>query len=133
MTTTTYGYRKPDTGDRAKGASGWMQALVFNIDRFDGHNHDGIDSPQLPMSSLTPYTQDVLASGWGSATDGLYSQDVTAPTGVTEINNYHVSFIFTAPAGKVGENAYLRYDRIAATTYRVYCNDVTAAFTAVFR
>lgn len=133
MTTTTYGYRRPATGDRAKGATGWMQALVFNIDRFDGHNHDGANSPQLPMASLTPYTQAIAAAGWGSLTDGVYSQVVTVPVGITELNDYHANFIFTAPVGVVGENAYLRYDRLTSTTYRVYCNDITAAFTAVFR
>lgn len=133
MTTTTYGYRRPATGDRAKGATGWMQSLTFNIDRFDGHNHDGANSAQLPMASLTPYTQAITAAGWGNLSGGVYRQDLTVPTGVTEINNYHLGFIFTAPSGQVGENCYLRYDRLTATTYRVYCNDNTAAFLAVFR
>lgn len=131
MTTTTYGYRRPATGDKAKGASGWMQAFVFNIDRFDGHNHDGSNSPQLPMSSLTPYTQSVASASWGNLSNGVYRQDKTVPTGVTDIDNYHVTFIFSN--GTYNEVAYLRYERLTATTYRVYCNDNTKTFTAVFR
>lgn len=132
MTTTTYGYRLPQQGDRAKGASGWMASLAFNISRYDGHSHNGVDSAALSMASIAPYTGTILAAGWN--VDGAgYSQTITVPAGVTEINSYNVKFIFTAPAGLVGENAYLRYDRLTATTYKVYCNDNTAAFTALYR
>lgn len=132
MTTTTYGYRLPEAGDRAKGASGWYASMEFNISRLDTHDHDGVDSAALPMSNIAPYTGTITAVGW-SVDGGGYKQTITVPAGVTEINNYNVKFIFTAPAGKVGEIADLGYKRLTATTYEVYCNDNTAAFTALYR
>lgn len=132
MTTTTYGYRKPETGDRARGTNGWFESLEFNIDRFDSHNHDGSNSAALELSSFSPYSGTILAANW-SADSGGYKQTITTPAGVDDINNYNVKFVFTAPAGKVGEMAYLGYKRLSATTYEVYCNDNTAAFTAYYR
>lgn len=132
MTLTTYGYKLPSDGDLAKGTNGWFNQLAYNISRFDAHNHDGSNSAVLSLSAITPYSNSILAAAW--VVDGTgYKQTVTVPAGVTEINNYNVKFIFTAPAGKVGEVAYLTYDRVTTTTYEVYCNDITAAFTALYR
>jgi hypothetical protein len=132
MTLTTYGYKLPETGDLAKGADGWFQQLEFDIERLDGHTHDGVDSSLLPLSSFSPYSGTILAANW--AADGAgYKQTVTVPAGVTEVNDYNLKFIFTAPVARVGEVAYLAYDRQSATTYEVYCNDNTAAFTVVYR
>jgi hypothetical protein len=132
MTLTTYGYKLVSDGDLAKGASGWFAMLNYNTSRFDAHNHDGVSSALLALSALSPYTGTVLAAGW-VVTGSTYKQTITVPAGVTEVNNYNVKFIFTAPAGKIGEIAYLHYDRLTATTYEVFCNDNTAAFTAVYR
>lgn len=132
MQTTTYGYRLPEAGDRAKGASGWFASMEYNISRLDTHDHDGVDSPLIPMSNLDPYSSTILAADWTVDSAG-YKQTVTVPAGVTEINEYNVKFIFTAPAGVVGQVAYLGYKRLTATTYEVYCNDNTAAFTALYR
>ncbi len=133
MTTTTYGYERPDTGDKANGASGWFTSLSFNVTRFDAHSHNGIDSTLLAMSSFTPYTTAILAAAWASDSAGGYTQTVTVPAGLTELNNYNVKFVFTAPGGMVGETGYLGYKRVTATTYVVTCNDNTAAFTAIYR
>lgn len=134
MQTTEYGYRIPEQGDRAKGVAGWFAALVFNFLRLSGHNHDGANSPALSLSSISPYSNTVSAGSWAAdGSGGGYKQTVTVPAGVTEISNYHVDFIFTAPSGKVGERAHLNFKRLTATTYEVYCNDNTAAFTAVYR
>jgi hypothetical protein len=132
MQTLTYGYRKPETGDRAKGAGGWMESIAYDIERLNDHDHDGINSPLLPIDSFSPYTNSILAAGWVADGSGYY-QDITVPTGLTELNNYNVKFIFTAPGAKVGEVAYLDYDRLTATTYRVYSNDNTSAFTVLYR
>lgn len=132
MTPSTYGYRIPDTGDLAKGANGWFASIVYNFERLDDHNHDGNNSALLSLASFTSYSATLLAADWVVSGSG-YKQTVTAPSGLTEFNNYNAKFVFTAPAGKVGEIAYLTYDRITATTIDVYCNDITAAFTAIFR
>ena len=132
MQTLSYGYKKPEAGDRAKGTAGWYQAIEFDIERLNTHNHDGSNSAAIPVSSFTPLTVSILAAGWTADTVG-YKQTVTAPAGVTEVNDYDVHFVFTAPVGKLGERAYLGMKRVTATTFEVYCNDNTAAFTAYFR
>lgn len=132
MTLTTYGYKRPDDGDLAKGANGWFAQLVYNINRLDSHNHDGANSPSLTLGAFVPYTSAILAANWAVSGSG-YKQTITVPAGVTEVNDYNMKFIFTAPAGKVGEVAYLNYDRLTSTTYDVYCSDNTAAFTAIYR
>lgn len=134
MITTTYGYRVPEAGDRAKGASGWMQAIEFDIDRLDGHTHDGIDSSLITIASFSPFTNTLLAANWvadGSA--GNYKQTITVPNGITEINDWNVKFIASAPGGMVGEVLYLPYDRQSGTTFEVYCNDNTVACTILYR
>lgn len=132
MTPSTYGYRILDTGDLAKGTNGWFASIVYNWLRMDFHNHDGNNSALLSISSFAPYTVAVPAASWSSTANG-YKQTITAPAGLTEFNNYSVKFVFTAPAGLVGHEAYLGYVRTSATTMDIYCNDNTAAFTAVFR
>lgn len=132
MTPSTYGYRIPDTGDLAKGANGWFASIVYNFERLDDHNHDGVNSALLALASFSPYTATIAAAGWSVSGSG-YKQTISAPAGLTEFNNYNAKFVFTAPVGKVGEIAYLHYDRISATSIDVYCNDNTAEFTAYFR
>jgi hypothetical protein len=132
MDTTTYGYKKPTSGTRAKGSSGWMQALNYNTDRLDDHNHDGSNSALLEMSSFTPYTNTIAAASW-SASGAGYKQTVTVPAGVTDINNYNVKFVASAPAGVASQIIQLHYKRLTATTYELYCNDATLALTAIYR
>lgn len=132
MDITTYGYRQVETGDKAKGTNGWFASIVFDINRLDGHNHDGNNSALLTFANFTPYSNTILAAGW--AVDGAgYKQTISTPAGITEVNDYNMKFIFTAPGGVVGQVAYLGYKRLSATTYEVYCNDITAAFTVLYR
>lgn len=132
MTLTTYGYRMPESGDKAKGTSGWFASYEFNVTRWDGHNHDGANSALLTFASISPFTGTILAANW--VVDGAgYKQTITVPAGVTEINNYNVKFIASAGTAPVGTTLYLGYKRVTATTYEVYCNDVTTACTALYR
>jgi hypothetical protein len=134
MEFTTYGYRLPETGDTSKTSTGWFASMEFNISRLDAHNHDGNNSPLLTMASFAPYTNTAAAASWAAdGSGGGYKQTITVPTGITEINDYHVEFIFTAPAGLVGQRVNLGMKRLTATTFEIYCNDVTAAFTIVYR
>jgi hypothetical protein len=132
MVTTSYGYRVPEAGDRAKGSLGWYESIEFDIERLNDHSHNGIDSAQLNVNSFSPFTATLAAADWVVSGSG-YSQDASTPVGIDDISNFNVKFIMTAPAGMVGEVAYLGYDRLTATTYRVYCNDNTVALTVLFR
>lgn len=133
MTSTTYGYRVPDIGDPGLGATGWFASLVYDVTRLDQHDHDGVNSALLTINNFAPFTNSILAAGWTSNSRGGYSQLVTAPAGVTDISNYNLKFIFVTPTGQVGATGYLGYTRVSATTYTVFCNDNTAAFTVLYR
>lgn len=134
MQLTTYGYRLPETGDKAKGTSGWFASLAYNISRLDAHNHDGNNSALLTLASFAPFTSTAAAASWvADGSGGGYKQTITVPGGISEVNDYHIEFIFTAPAGVVGQRAALGLKRLTATTFEIYCNDITAAFTIVYR
>lgn len=133
MEVTDYGYRLPEAGDLAKGTSGWYESIEFDIERLDSHDHDGVNSKQIDVSAFVPFTNTILAAAWVLDGSGIYKQTVTVPTGIDDINNFNVKFIFTAPAGVVGQIMYVPYKRLSATTFEVYCNDNTAAFTAIYR
>lgn len=49
MTTLTYGFKRPATGDQG---SVWFPAMEDNITRLDAHDHDGTDSAQLTNSAI---------------------------------------------------------------------------------
>lgn len=128
MTITTYGYKNPDIGDRAKGTTGWMASYNFNVTRFDGHSHNGVDSALLTISSITALTQSISSASWGSS-GNTYKQTVTVPAAVVEINNVIVKFI----NGANGHIMPLHYVRLTATTYDLFCNDNTVNLTAAYR
>lgn len=132
MTTTTYGYRLPDSGDLSRGTNGWFESYEFNVSRFDSHDHDGVNSSVLSLVNFPVYSSSILAANWTA--DGVgYKQTITTPVAITEVNEHNLKFVFTAPGGQTGEIAYLGYDRLTATTFEVYCNDNTAAFTVYYR
>jgi len=134
MITSSYGYRIPESGDKAKGTNGWFAAIEYDIQRLNDHDHDGLNSALLSLSSFAPYTGTLSAASWGSPdSSGIYTQLVTAPGGITEISDWNVRFIATAPAGMVGENLYLAWKRISGVTFEVYSNDNTVAATILYR
>ena len=134
MYLTTYGYRQLDDGDAAKGANGWFESIEFDIARLDSHNHDGANSALITGSAITPFSNSILAAAW-TVDGGGFKQTVNTPAGMAavDIADYNLKFVFTAPGGQVGRVAYLSWDRISPTSFDVYCNDVTAAFTVLYR
>lgn len=64
MFLTTYGYKVPDTDDEDFWAS-----IVFDIERLDDHNHDGLNSSKLNPGATTPYEVTTAVIDWigGSA------------------------------------------------------------------
>ncbi|NJM54546.1 MAG: hypothetical protein HC841_00240 [Verrucomicrobiae bacterium] len=132
METTPYGYRVPETGDAAKGIGGWYEAIEFDIERLDQHNHDGTNSRQLSSSAIPTSAVVIPAADW--VVDGVgYKQTLTTPAAVPEINDVSVRFYQTAPVAEVGKNAQLSFTRLTATTVDVFCSDNTAAFVMVLR
>lgn len=137
--TTTYGYLNPNSGDLSKGVNGWMAAMNFNILRWDGHSHNGVDSALLNFASIQPQSVSAPSGSWINAAgtagrpQGGYQQTVTAPASVTEINNYNIKFLVSTAGNRQYQPMNLFYARETATTFTVYCNDNTVDLTCVFR
>lgn len=130
MLLTTYGYKKPESGDTGES---FFPALNFNTDRFDAHSHNGTDSVLLAINAITLSTQAILAAAWGSvdATTGLYRQEITLPTVAS------VALTFDAIAIQMRDTAtkeiiFPKVVKSAASKYYVYTNDNSLGFTAVY-
>lgn len=118
MDTLSYGYQRPANGDTA---ATWMPALRANVTKLNDHNHDGSNSAALTPNAIEKYSHTKLAAGWSSAGGGNYTQTITVPTGITEINDFIPKFINNS----TGELLYLSMTRLTATTYSVAINDNT--------
>lgn len=134
MITTAYGYQVPVSGDPSKGTTGWMPGYEFNVNRLNGHTHNGIDSALLTITNFTPYNVVAAAAGW-VATGSSYAQTVTVPAGVTEINNYNAEFYISATSGSapVGARVYPVWSRVTGTTVQIFFNDNTCDVTMIIR
>lgn len=128
MTTLAYGLKRPQAGDRATGTSGWMTAIEDNFTRIDAHDHDGVDSALLSMSSITKYSSAISSASWVLVGGGTYSQLITVPASITDINTYFIKFINAAN----GYQLHLSWERVSAATYTVYINDNTISLTAYY-
>ena len=122
--TLTYGYILPQTGDRG---SVFFPALEDNIQQVNDHDHDGSNSALLSTASSVVLTTDVPSGSWATPSNGIYSQVVTLPASLS-FDNINISFRVYA----TGEKAYLKYVKLTASTFRVYCNDSSIRFTAVY-
>lgn len=125
MITLTYGYKRPETGDR--GAPLW-QALEDNITRLDGHNHDGVNSPLLTAQSFVGVQQTLLAANWATygGPIGHYRQLVTMAPGFL-FDSTKIGFRTTA-----GHYIYPTVERASSITYNVYSTDNTIDYIAVY-
>jgi hypothetical protein len=124
----SYGYKQFDTGDRAKGAAGWMAAWEFNTARLNGHNHDGANSAKLSITSLDTLSSTIVAANWVVFGAG-YRYLLTVPAAILDIDQYVVQFMNAISR----ERLYLGFDRFSATQIYVYCNDNTIDVTAIYR
>lgn len=125
MITLSYGYKKPQTGDRG---SSFFTAMEQNIQRLNDHTHNGTDSAPLPAQSITGIPQAILAVNWvtyGGPT-GFYRQQVTVPAGF-DYDEVGISFRLST-----GEIIYPTVERVSDTQYYIYTNDNTLAYVAVY-
>lgn len=125
MLTLTYGYLKPQTGDKG---SDWFPALETDIQQLNDHTHNGTNSSLIPATSVTALTQNIPAAGWSATSGGMYRQLVTVTGG-----NLFDSFatpVFKDQTTKV--QYFLGVERVSTTTYYIYTNDNTIAVTAYY-
>jgi hypothetical protein len=89
-TTTTYGYKKPTSGD-----TDWWDQLEDNIDQMDDHAHDGVSGIKIEAKNVTKSTNTIANTDWSADAGGsTYSYTLTMPTGHI-FDNAVMSFIDT--------------------------------------
>jgi len=117
MLTLSYGFKKPQTGDKG---SVWFPALEDNFQQLNDHSHNGLDSAKLSSSSVIASVQVVTAAGWAAEGGGTYKQNVTMTTGLV-FDDYDIACYDNV----TGEKLYLTIDKTAASAFDVYINDNT--------
>lgn len=124
MLTLTYGFQKPQSGDRS---SALFTALEQNIQKVNDHTHDGANSPLLDAKNIQASSQALSSGNWvtygGPA--GFFRQLVTLPTGFL-FDTVQFSFRLN------GNPICLEVEKVSATTYYLYSNDSTISPTAVY-
>lgn len=128
MLTLSYGYKKPQTGD--KGSIFWT-ALEDNIQRLNDHTHNGVNSAPIPVTSISKGTATISSAGWVSQGGGVYRQEITMPAGYTYAG-YQIMFQITGGT-HAGATVYPRVELgSSANKYYVYSNDNSIGLTALY-
>ena len=124
--TLSYGYVKPQAGDR--GTTAFFTPMEQNIQRLNDHTHDGTNSAPLPAQSISGVSQAISAGSWvtyGGPT-GFFRQQITVPAGF-DFDKVQISFRTTG-----GMYVFPDVEKISATQYYIYTNDSSQGFTAIY-
>lgn len=124
-TTESFGFINPDSGDNVQV---WQDAINSTISQLNDHTHDDIDSSTISPASITKFTTAILSGAWVSDGGGNFSQVVSAPAQVTEVNDFYIKMHET-PTGDV---LYPSVERVTAGSYRVRVNNNSLDITAVY-
>ena len=124
MVTLSYGYKRPQAGDR--GAI-WFTALEDNITRLNDHDHDGVDSALLSGSVIVKGTVTVSSGSWTLVSTGKYKQTVTCPSGFTMAD--HIPSVRLS----TGHIIHPTIERVSNTSFDIYTLDNTLTYTVIFR
>jgi len=121
------GYIKPETGDRG---NTFFKNLEDNIERLDGHTHDGQNSNRIPSRDLEKQTQTILADDWGTASgvgNQEFTQTITMPT---DYIFDETQMIFKDVAS--GAILYPEITRTNASEYTITMNDNTLEILVIY-
>lgn len=111
MLTLGYGLKRPEDGDTGEA---FFPALETNIQA---------------QYDVLANTTSILAAAWGSDLGGgTYKQTITLPTAITS-HSLFFDHLTLKVRDANGEVCHPRIDRQSTTTYDIYTNDNTAAFT----
>lgn len=126
MQTLTYGYKKPQDGDKGQVV---FDAIEEDIQRANDHTHNGTDSAPLPAQSILGITQAIASADWvANGATGFYRQLVTVPAGF-DFDKVHIS---VRTSGSSGEYVYPQIERVSTTQYYIYTIDNSQAFVACY-
>lgn len=125
MITLAYGFKLPEAGDKG---SIWFPALEDDIEQLNDHDHDGVNSAPISAKNVASETATAAAVDWASQGNGLYRQLVTCPTGFT----YDASNL-SARLASSGHLVYPTFEKVSATSFYVYTNDNSLAYTILFK
>lgn len=119
-TTTSKGYKKPDTGDFG---SSFFKDLEDNIDRMNSHNHDGVNGEKVKASNLVVQTTELANGDWEATSGGHYRQSADLPTGVLFSTNTVRPRFYINSGAEAGSEVQLSYEKFDDSTIYVYIND----------
>jgi hypothetical protein len=124
MQTLSYGYKKPDKGDKG---SVFFPALEDNITLVNNHSHNGTNSAKLDSNALSLTTQALASVNWVLVGGGTYRQAVVIPNGMLWDNK-----ILLFRDSVTYEQLYLSTENISTTQYYVYINDNTKSLIVTY-
>lgn len=114
MLTLGYGLKKPQDGDTGEA---FFPALAQNV--------------QVAYDVLAN-TSTVSAGAWGSDLGGgTYKQTITLPTAITQWSLFF-DMLQIRVRDANGEACFPRIDKQSTTTYDIYTNDNTVAYTVSY-
>jgi hypothetical protein len=128
MLTLTYGFFKPESGD--KGSVFW-QKLESNFQQLNDHTHNGTDSSKIGPSAITGLIQDLVSADWVTGVGGLYSQLVTMP-GTLQFNEVLIEFVINSGTD-IGCIFLPTILKVSANTFYVYINDNSVDVRIIYK
>lgn len=123
-TTLSYGYKKPQTGDKG---STFFPDLEADIQQLNDHNHNGSNSAQLTIQAIAVTTQSLLSAAWSATSGGTYKQTVTMPGSLT-YDAVGMEFRITSSKHVI----YPTIEKVTSNTYDIYTNDNSIGVTVVY-
>ena len=129
MLTLSYGFKRPESGDRG---SVWFPAMETNMQNLNDHTHNGVNSPLIAANAFSKPSSTIASGTWTDDGGGNYSKLVTVPieiSGATAPYNdcYYYEFIvkISTAGATYGDRIYPSIERESATTFTVRVNDNT--------
>lgn len=127
MNILSFGFKKPQTGDKGGGVNGFWLALEADIQQLNDHTHNGSDSSLLSPNSINALTQTITSAGWVAFGTG-YRQLVTMP-GSALYDNF--GMLFKDSTSKEIMHG-IAVTKVSSNTYYVYCNDNSVGLTVYY-
>lgn len=127
MLTLSYGFQKPETGDRG---SVWFPAMEDNITQLNSHTHNGVNSPQIAANAFVKPSSTITSAQWTNLGGGSYSKVVTVPVEISgaaspynDILYYEMIVKINTAGSTYGDRIYPTLERESSTTFTVIVND----------